>query len=177
MVVAHSRTALFGSWADADARVDGVLGRGEPIGAWSRIRFSRNDDDEGAAGQLSREGVHNRPVIGAYDDGGLNNHCGLAADVVRPAIADDRVRTAFGESGPGMAAGLVVRALQSADPRCARELRRLAAMMQTIERGDVAMNLIGLILLAALSGGIVAVSLRLRLRASVSSDRLLSDGD
>jgi len=48
-------------------------------------------------------------------------------------------------------------------------------MMQTFERGDAAMNLIGLILLAALSGGIVAVSLRLR--ASVSSDRLWSNGD
>jgi len=48
-------------------------------------------------------------------------------------------------------------------------------MMQTFERGDVAMNLVGLILLAALSGGIVAVSLRLR--ASVSSDRLLSDSE
>ena len=35
-------------------------------------------------------------------------------------------------------------------------------MMEILERGDVVMNLIGLILIAALSGGIVAVSLRLR---------------
>ena len=48
-------------------------------------------------------------------------------------------------------------------------------MMQTIERGEVMMNLMGLILLAALSGGIVALSLRLR--ASMTSDRLWSDGD
>jgi hypothetical protein len=37
------------------------------------------------------------------------------------------------------------------------------------------MNLIGLILIAALSGGIVAVSLRLR--ASASSARMWSDGN
>ena len=35
-------------------------------------------------------------------------------------------------------------------------------MMQSFGRRDVAMNLVGLILIAALSGGIVAVSLRLR---------------
>ncbi|MEK6322198.1 MAG: hypothetical protein AABN33_10995 [Acidobacteriota bacterium] len=51
-------------------------------------------------------------------------------------------------------------------------------MMQIRGRGDGAMNLIGLILIAALSGGIVAVSLRLRASASSSgvwpdSDRLL----
>ncbi len=40
-------------------------------------------------------------------------------------------------------------------------------MMEILGRGDVAMNLVGLILIAALSGGIVAVSLRLR--ASTSS--------
>ena len=34
--------------------------------------------------------------------------------------------------------------------------------MEILLRGDVAMNLVGLILIAALSGGIVAVSLRLR---------------
>jgi hypothetical protein len=48
-------------------------------------------------------------------------------------------------------------------------------MTEIILRGDVAMNLIGLILIAALSGGIVAVSLRLR--ASASSGRAWSDGD
>jgi hypothetical protein len=42
-------------------------------------------------------------------------------------------------------------------------------------RGDVVMNLIGLILIAALSGGIVAVSLRLR--ASASSARMWLDSD
>jgi hypothetical protein len=46
-------------------------------------------------------------------------------------------------------------------------------MMEILGRGDVAMNLIGLILIAALSGGIVAVSLRLR----ASSARLWLDGD
>lgn len=40
-------------------------------------------------------------------------------------------------------------------------------------RGDAAMNLIGLILIAALSGGIVAVSLRLR----ASSTRLWIEAD
>lgn len=40
---------------------------------------------------------------------------------------------------------------------------------------EMAMNLIGLILIAALSGGIVAVSLRLR--ASASSGRLWLDGE
>ena len=40
---------------------------------------------------------------------------------------------------------------------------------------ETAMNLIGLILIAALSGGIVAVSLRLR--ASASSGRLRLDGE
>ena len=50
-------------------------------------------------------------------------------------------------------------------------------MMEILERGDVVMNLIGLILIAALSGGIVAVSLRLRTSASsawmwVEGDRL-----
>jgi hypothetical protein len=48
-------------------------------------------------------------------------------------------------------------------------------MMEIFFSGDVAMNLIGLILIAALSGGIVAVSLRLR--ASASSGRAWSDGD
>ena len=46
-------------------------------------------------------------------------------------------------------------------------------MMELPGRGDVAMNLIGLILIAALSGGIVAVSLRLR--ASGSSARMWLD--
>jgi hypothetical protein len=40
---------------------------------------------------------------------------------------------------------------------------------------EMAMNLIGMILIAALSGVIVAVSLRLR--ASASSDRMWLDGD
>ena len=40
---------------------------------------------------------------------------------------------------------------------------------------ETAMNLIGLILIAALSGGIVAVSLRLRV--SASSGRLRLDGE
>jgi hypothetical protein len=40
--------------------------------------------------------------------------------------------------------------------------------------GDAAMNLIGLILIAALSGGIVAVSLRLR--ASSSTDWMWMEG-
>ena len=48
-------------------------------------------------------------------------------------------------------------------------------MLEMIGRGDVAMNLIGLILIAALSGGIVAVSLRLR--ASASSARMWLDSD
>jgi hypothetical protein len=47
--------------------------------------------------------------------------------------------------------------------------------MEMIGRGDVAMNLIGLILIAALSGGIVAVSLRLR--ASASSAAMWLDND
>lgn len=42
-------------------------------------------------------------------------------------------------------------------------------------RGDLAMNLVGLILIAALSGCIVAVSLRLR--ASGSSARVWLHGD
>jgi len=48
-------------------------------------------------------------------------------------------------------------------------------MMETLGRGDMAMNLVGLILIAALSGGIVAVSLRLR--ASTSSGRLWLDSE
>ena len=48
-------------------------------------------------------------------------------------------------------------------------------MMETAGRGDVAMNLVGLILIAALSGGIVAVSLRLR--ASASSDGMWIDSN
>ncbi len=48
-------------------------------------------------------------------------------------------------------------------------------MTEILGRGDVAMNLVGLILIAALSGGIVAVSLRLR--ASASSARMWFDGD
>lgn len=48
-------------------------------------------------------------------------------------------------------------------------------MMELRGRGDGAMNLLGLILLAALSGGIVAVSLRLR--ASTSSEGMWLDGD
>ena len=46
-------------------------------------------------------------------------------------------------------------------------------MMDLFRGGDAAMNLIGLILIAVLSGGIVAVSLRLR----ASSSRLLFDID
>ena len=46
-------------------------------------------------------------------------------------------------------------------------------MMEISGRGDVVMNLVGLILIAALSGGIVAVSLRLR--ASASSARMWLD--
>jgi len=50
-------------------------------------------------------------------------------------------------------------------------------MMEILGLGDVAMNIVGLILIAALSGGIVAVSLRLRASASpawmwVEGDRL-----
>jgi len=48
-------------------------------------------------------------------------------------------------------------------------------MMRILGRGYVAMNLLGLILIAALSGGIVAVSLRLR--ASASSARTWIDND
>lgn len=48
-------------------------------------------------------------------------------------------------------------------------------MMELLGRGDVAMNLIGLILIAALSSGIVAVSRRLR--ASASSARVWPDSD
>jgi hypothetical protein len=48
-------------------------------------------------------------------------------------------------------------------------------MMGILGRGDVAMNLVGLILIAALSGGIVAVSLRLR--ASASSARMWIESD
>ena len=47
-------------------------------------------------------------------------------------------------------------------------------MMELRGRGDGTMNLLGLILLAALSGGIVAVSLRLR--ASASSAGVWPDG-
>ena len=46
-------------------------------------------------------------------------------------------------------------------------------MMDLLRGGHTAMNLIGLILIAVLSGGIVAVSLRLR----TSSSRLLFDID
>ena len=46
-------------------------------------------------------------------------------------------------------------------------------MMEIFGRGDVAMNLVGLILIAVLSGGIVAVSLRLR----ASSDGLWRESD
>ena len=46
-------------------------------------------------------------------------------------------------------------------------------MMELLPSGDAAMNLIGLILIAALSGGIVALSLRLR----ASSNRLWMDSD
>ena len=49
-------------------------------------------------------------------------------------------------------------------------------MMEIFGRGDVVMNFVGLILIAALSGGIVAVSLRLRASSSpwmwVEADRL-----
>ena len=48
-------------------------------------------------------------------------------------------------------------------------------MMEILGRGDVVMNLVGLILIAALSGGIVAVSLRLR--ASASSAWMWVEGD
>ncbi len=48
-------------------------------------------------------------------------------------------------------------------------------MAEILGRGDVSMNLVGLILIAALSGGIVAVSLRLR--ASASSARMWLEGD
>ena len=48
-------------------------------------------------------------------------------------------------------------------------------MMEIPGRGDVVMNLVGLILIAALSGGIVAVSLRLR--ASASSAWMWVEGD
>jgi len=44
-----------------------------------------------------------------------------------------------------------------------------------IIRGDVTMHLIGLILIAALSGGIVAVSLRLRLSRAPESYWLEGD--
>lgn len=47
--------------------------------------------------------------------------------------------------------------------------------MIEIIRGDVAMNLMGLILIAALSGGIVAVSLRLRLSRTPESYWLEGD--
>jgi hypothetical protein len=46
-------------------------------------------------------------------------------------------------------------------------------MIELLGSGDAVMNLIGLILIAALSGGIVAVSLRLR----ASSARLWLEGD
>lgn len=46
-------------------------------------------------------------------------------------------------------------------------------MLELLRSGDAAMNLFGLILIAALSGGIVAVSLRLR----ASSGRLWLEGD
>lgn len=46
-------------------------------------------------------------------------------------------------------------------------------MIELLRVGDTAMNLIGLILIAALSGGIVAVSLRLR----ASSTRMWIDSD
>jgi uncharacterized membrane protein len=44
-----------------------------------------------------------------------------------------------------------------------------------VDVGDAVMNLVGLILIAALSGGIVAVSLRLR--ASASSGWMMLEGD
>jgi hypothetical protein len=46
-------------------------------------------------------------------------------------------------------------------------------MNELFGSGDAVMNLVGLILIAALSGGIVAVSLRLR----ASSNRLWMDSD
>jgi len=48
-------------------------------------------------------------------------------------------------------------------------------MMEILGRGDVVMNFVGLILIAALSGGIVAVSLRLR--PSASSAWMWVEGD
>ena len=48
-------------------------------------------------------------------------------------------------------------------------------MIELTLRGDVAMNLIGLILIAALSGFIVAVSLRLRPKESTPGLRLEAD--
>ena len=48
-------------------------------------------------------------------------------------------------------------------------------MMEMLGRGDAVMNLVGLILIAALSGGIVAVSLRLR--AGASSAWMWVEGD
>jgi hypothetical protein len=45
--------------------------------------------------------------------------------------------------------------------------------MELTFSGDATMNLIGLVLIAALSGGIVAVSLRLR--SSGSDDRMWPD--
>jgi len=48
-------------------------------------------------------------------------------------------------------------------------------MIELLLRGDGAMNLIGLILIAALSGFIVAVSLRLRPKESAPGFRLEAD--
>jgi hypothetical protein len=48
-------------------------------------------------------------------------------------------------------------------------------MMKLLLRGDGAMNLIGLILIAALSGFIVAVSLRLRPKETTPGFRLEAD--
>ena len=48
-------------------------------------------------------------------------------------------------------------------------------MIELLLCGDVAMNLIGMILLAALSGFIVAVSLRLRPKESTADSRLEAD--
>ena len=48
-------------------------------------------------------------------------------------------------------------------------------MIELTLPGDVAMNLIGLILIAALSGFIVAVSLRLRPKESMPDFRLEAD--
>jgi len=48
-------------------------------------------------------------------------------------------------------------------------------MVELLLRGDGAMNLIGLILIAALSGFIVAVSLRLRPKESTPGFRLEAD--